>query len=104
MLSLSDTGNLTIVFNKPVYLPPIEIYQLDEKIRFLESSYTIQEVLSVSVDSAFHENDSPETRIDDYKLTRMTETAMDVQIDFNMPGQITRSKIEPDILQIAFTE
>lgn len=61
-------------------------------------------MLSVSVDSAFHEDDSPETRIDDYKLTRMTETAMDVQIDFNMPGKITRSKIEPDILQIAFTE
>ena len=41
VLSLSQTGNLTIVFNKPIYLPPIEIYQNEPVTRLLTRSYTI---------------------------------------------------------------
>ena len=34
----------------------------------------------------------------------MTETVFDVQIDFKYPGQIARSKTEPDTLLVRLTE
>ena len=29
VLDLSDTGNLTIVFNKPYILPPLKVFEVD---------------------------------------------------------------------------
>lgn len=37
-----------------------------------------------------------------YNLTRLTPTALDVQIQFNEPQSITQSKVEPDVLKVDF--
>ena len=70
----------------------------------MAQSYSIKEVLSISVDSAFHDGDSPAIEIEDYWLTRLSKTTFDVQIDFKEPDQISRSKTEPDVLHVMFTE
>ena len=41
--------------------------------------------------------------ITDYKATRLTSRALDIQIEFRHPEALTLSKVEPDRLRVAFT-
>lgn len=66
--------------------------------------YPIEKVLDVSVSSAFYESDSKETAIEYYNLTRLTETAMDIQVKFIKPTLITQSAAEPDEISVRFKE
>ena len=106
----TPTGNLTITFNKPIILPPIEMIS-DQNRRLEENStenafqrYQIKDVLQLSVESSYHDQDDPEISIEDYRLTRLTEKAMDVQIDFVYPKKITLNEVDPDFLSIQFKE
>ena len=73
---MTDQGKLTITFSKPVIMPNIRVESEtnNETTRLLSGrEYEIEEVLLVSVDSAFHEEGSSETKIEDYKLTKLTD-------------------------------
>ena len=106
----TTTGNLTISFNKPIILPPLEIIP-DETRRLEEHStaeafqrYSIKDVLQLSVESSYHDQGEPEISIEDYRLTRLTEKAMDVQIDFVYPKKVTLNDVDPDSLSIQFKD
>ena len=51
--------------------------------------YEIEEVLTIHVESDFHESDSLAIDVHNYQLTRLTELAMDVQVNFTQPPQIS---------------
>ena len=48
----------------------------------VKSNYTIEEVLDLQVVSSFYEDGEPEIEISDYNLTRLTEYAFDLQVEF----------------------
>ena len=59
--SLSKTGNLTITFNKPIILPPIQLQpiEVDNESRILDSGenlISLKEVVNLWVDSEFYDN------------------------------------------------
>ena len=56
--------------------------------------------MELSVESSYHDQGEPEISIEDYRLTRLTEKAMDVQIDFVYPKKITPNDVDPDSLSI----
>ena len=41
-------------------------------------------------------------RVKGYNLTRLTDTAMDVQIEFEYPNALATSQSDPDSLKIGF--
>lgn len=99
VLSLSPTGNLTIGFNKPIILPPIRVDNATQpqsinETRLLQADvvspqYEIQDIIDLSVESSFHEQESDSIRISHYNLTRMTNTRIDIQIEFTKPEMLT---------------
>ena len=76
---LSAYGNLTISFNKPIIVPPLRVDPYKSKInRRLDNKHDIKEVMWFKVNSEIYDEDSEETKIEDYYLTRMDERAMDI--------------------------
>ena len=114
------SGNLTIAFNKPIIVPPIQVYNATseketEKNRSLQiyeqdlnsdDKLSIKDVLTIEVDSAFLESDDGQTSnnnlVKDYKLMRITPTSMDVKIDFDLTQEVPQRKAEPEILVVKF--
>ena len=66
--------------------------------------YDIGKVLDMKVNSYFYTEEMREIQIRDYKLTKITDREMDIQIDFNIPSKITQSVAEPDVLIVKFTQ
>jgi len=60
---ISATGNLTIIFNKPIIIPPIKVLNYTNTItpaRLLESKndtfyYDIKDVIDLTVESSFYD-------------------------------------------------
>ena len=86
---ITKAGNLTIVFNKPIILPPIELFeeskrQLQEVVLGRSDSpqrnrnYSLSQVLTIYLESSFYDDDSKEIEVLNYNLTRLTPTAFDV--------------------------
>lgn len=90
---ISPTGNLTVVFNKPIIIPNIRIHDsknesLLRRTRDLAYNqdgeqkeiyaYEIGEVVDIWVESDFFEQADQEIQISDYTLTRLAERAFDV--------------------------
>ena len=114
VLSMSETGNLTVVFNKPIIKPPIIVTpvknvtlatdasqrlladDIDEFQSVAHKNYTIEEVVELSVISSFYEDGDLEIRIRDYYLTRLSEYSFDLQVEFQKSSSITMSIKEPD--------
>ena len=103
----TPTGNLTITFNKPIIIPPVEVESEEETRRLTATAfqkYSIQDVMQLSVESSYHDQDDQEISIKDYRLTRLTSRQMDIQIDFNYPKKLTPNDVDPDSLTINFKE
>ena len=108
---LSKTGNLTIMFSKPIIKPPIEIRNLNEtylrRLSYSESSFPklvpVKEFVNITVESEFYENESEKIQIVGYVATRLTTNALDIQLDFKHPDLLTISKTEPDRLRVEFS-
>ena len=66
--------------------------------------YDIQNVLELKIDSDFYTSEMPEIQISNYTLTRITDRAIDIQINFEMPGKITQFVSDPDELILTFTK
>ena len=75
MLDVSPVGNLTIVFSKPILIPPIQVDFVDNSTssrQLAHREYEIQEVIDIYVESDFHESESEAIGIEGYSLTRLT--------------------------------
>lgn len=59
-------------------------------------------MLQIRIDSAYYEDDDKEIELLKYNLTRLTPTALDIQIIFKEPQSITLSRVEPDLIQVEF--
>ena len=57
----------------------------------IQPNITIYDVIDISVESDFYDDENEEIRVANYSLTRITEREMDIQVDFNMPERITQS-------------
>ena len=99
---MSPTGNMTITFNKPIMMPPIKVKDTYAQKRQLQRMFEIEEVLAIHVESDFYDSRSSEIEIEGYELTRLTELAMDVQVNFTQPSMISQSASEPDGLIVKF--
>lgn len=101
---------MTLIFNKPIILPPIKVENLTSTTfpaRLLEASndkfyYDIKDVIDLSVESSFYEKRSQEIEISNYTATRLTNSALDIQVYFTWPLNITRSVAEPDDILVRF--
>ena len=51
----TPTGNLTIFFNKPIILPPMEIHNVTQRKLGESHLLKIEDVISIEVDSSFYE-------------------------------------------------
>ena len=61
MHDVSPVGNLTIVFSKPILIPPIQVEFGDNSTsgrQLAYQKYEIQEVIDIYVESDFHESGS----------------------------------------------
>ena len=80
---MSATGILTMSFSKPIVVPPIRIdsnyktYQTNST-RMLKSKYSIKEIVGFKVYSERYDEESEETSIKDYYLTRLNEQGLDI--------------------------
>ena len=93
---------MTITFNKPIRIPPIDVYSDDSEARLLKSetvstgekpsNFTINDVLSFAVDSPFYSQDDPEVGIRDVQLTEITEDRLEVNIKFQQPEKLALNK------------
>lgn len=70
--------------------------------RVSPATLSIKDVVKIQVDSPFYESDEKQIQIRDYVLTRINSTAMDIQLDFTHPEELTLSAKEPDQLSIEF--
>ena len=80
--SLSRTGNLTITFNKPIILPPIEIIResTDSKendrrldaVKSADFKIPVKEIVDITIESEYYESENEELEIVDYDATRLT--------------------------------
>ena len=105
---------MTITFNKPIRIPPIDVYSDDSEARLLKSetvstgekpsNFTINDVLSFAVDSPFYSQDDPEVGIRDVQLTEITEDRLEVNIKFQQPEKLALNKKESDQLIMSFRE
>ena len=75
---------------------------LQEKSENERHSFAIQDVVELWIESDFYAQDSKEIQIANFTLTRITENAMDIQLDFKYPSKITQSVNEPDKLYVHF--
>ena len=83
---ISQTGNLTIQFNKPIILPKIRTTseKIDTPNRLLLSEqvdeffYDIDDIVELKVESDFYSEEEQEIQIYNYTLTRMTPIALDI--------------------------
>ena len=64
---------------------------------------SIKDVIDLEVGSTFYEEQANEIAIEDYYLTRLTPTTLDIQVIFSYPKQITQTIKEPDYLFVRFT-
>ena len=89
---ISATGNLTIVFNKPILIPFITMTsgpnarRLEDEDATIEINspyyYKIEDLIELKIESDFYTDESEEIGIKNYTLTRITERALDIQIQF----------------------
>ena len=54
------------------------------------------------VESDYFDSESQHVKIEDYHLTRITSSSMDIQIEFHSPRHLTPDEVEPDKLKIEF--
>ena len=54
------------------------------------------------MESDYFEEDEPEIQVANYTLTRLTNRALDVQVNFEMPRKITQVASEPDNIAVSF--
>ena len=57
-------------------------------------------MVSIWVESDFYSKDSSEINIQNYTMTRFTETGFDFELQFEMPDKITSSLQDPDLLKL----
>ena len=61
-------------------------------------------MIALKIESDFYTDESEAIGIKNYTLTRLTELALDIQIDFSYPPNITQSVLDPDNLVITFLD
>ena len=77
--SMSKSGNLTMVFNRPFEVPELFIDSIISQQRNLdEDMLKASDFMELFVLSSVHDDESSAMRIDDYHLTRFTEMAFDI--------------------------
>ena len=110
--SITPAGNMTIAFTKPIIMPPLMI-EVDEVLpetnstesnRDLQSDYQflIEQIVDIRVDSGFYEENSDEISLFYYNLTRLSESSMDISLNFRQPPKITQIASDPDMLIVNF--
>lgn len=81
--TMSIDGNLTMSFDRPIVVPQIFLDMVVDSRRSLDSEeFSFHDLVELYVISSIHEEGSEATVIEDYHLTRFTETAFDIQVDF----------------------
>ena len=105
---MSQTGNLTIMFNKPIIVPKIVIYDnrtigFGERILLtdidgvdVKNYWKIEDVIELWVESDYYEEEDEEIRIHDFTLEKITSETIQIQLNFQMPPKITHAISEPD--------
>ena len=58
--------------------------------------FGIDEVLDLNVESNLYEPESDQVKISNFTLTRLTERALDVHVEFKMPSSLTSEIVDPD--------
>ena len=105
-MSLSATGNLTIIFSRPLILPPIEVRNVtnhtERELSAKRRAISIKEVLNITVESDYYTPDDEKIIVKNYFATRISEKSLDIQLDFLYPQALTKSAIYPDELRIDF--
>ena len=61
-------------------------------------------MVDLKIESDFYEDESAAIGIKNFTLTRLTEFALDIQIEFSYPPNITQSVLDPDNLVITFLD
>ena len=100
---MTKDGNLTVMFSYPVIVPDLFKFAVVDPIRLL-SKFSIKDFVELYVISTFLDEKSDATEIIDYRLTRFTERAFDIQVIFKQPSQISQLITEPDRLGIRFKQ
>ena len=111
--SITPVGNMTIAFTKPIIIPPL-LVEVEENLpetnstesnRDLQSSdyqFLIEQIVDIRVDSGFYEEKSDEISLFYYNLTRLSESSMDISLNFKQPPKITQIASDPDKLVVNF--
>lgn len=91
--SMTVTGSLTISFNKPIFTPD-KYKDLETNLKRPNFDDEFHKVISMTVSSAYFDDDAPETQIKNFKLSSFDSTGFTLEIAFEMPAYISQSLTE----------
>ena len=109
-MDLTADGQLTIRFNKPILEPKIKINSpIGRRLRGLKDAvaknsllYDINEVVSLRVANA-EDEDILDKHLCGVFLDEVDTDTLKMQVDFCTPNDLTKSIIDPDVLEIVFS-